>query len=315
MFVCRIPTGGKDLSWQHPHFQRNDTSQLCLIKRTALKGGWPKRKKLVKIAQGGPIQAEDDTAPRQPFSCTSMTGIAGLGYTGPTNLQALSAAPKLPDMNNFLVGRVDSSSYAPHDLLTNTYRESLGTSFNNSNQARDLDYSVVSSEESIRQSHHCRAFPNKSFPRDTPVDGFTFNSPISKDDIVPFQAPSPVVSKCSNSPIFQDDIAPFQDPAPVVTKCSVTNPTKKATAYAGMINNEGFGIGDDRYVLSSLQENSSFLSDSDEEFDHELQSLFPKVENAKQANMTVDSNEQERSGADVSDIDFKAFMLKYFPSS
>ena len=282
MLFHRTSTGSKDLAWQHPHFQRNDASRLTLIKRTAVKGSMSNRTKVAKVDQNGHIQGEENAAPSQSIPCTSMASIADFRCTGSSNL-------RIHDTAKFCPGFVDVSPYMP--------------------QTSALDYSVISSEEHTDQSNQYQDTRNKSYPRYAHYNGLIFDSPILQDD-VPYQVPLLVTSKCSNngftfdSPILQDD-APYQVPSLVTSKCSNNDHNSpKETAL---------GQDDDCYVIGERQKYSSCLSDDD--VDHELESLFPKVKNEKQENKIVNSTKQEKRVADVSDIDFDAFISKYFPSS
>ena len=244
------------------------------------------KRKLNKIVQDGHIsQAEQSTALGQPIPFASTVDITNSRYIEPSKSQALAAAPNLPNM--FLLGQIDSS-HRPLDLIATTYQESLRTSAKNSIQTRDLEYSVISLEERTVQSNQRQAFSNNSFARDDPNVGFTFDSPIFQDYL----------------------LVPTQAPPLVASKYSKVNPIEQTAASSCMIINEDFGLGDDHYVVSAFGADDG--SDiTDEEFEHEVEGLLI---NAEQATEVSKSNKVEKSDADVSDIDFNAFMSKYFPS-
>ena len=257
LFFHRIVTDSKKTNeWQHPYFLRNDAAQLCLIKRTAVKIR-KSRKNPAPTDQIEKNRDDENTVPKHPFYSTSMGGLAGLGSTEHTNLQAFMVKP-IPDMNIFPLGYANSSWYMPFDPVATTfYPESIRNFFKN-------DSSVVSLQEHTTQYN----------------GGFTFDSPALRENA--------------------SDEAPCQG-----LKHTTTSLMEDTTDNTCMIS-EGFGLGDDHYVVSELEEDSSHLSTG--KFNSE-------IENDKQVTEISDINEHVKSDEDVSDIDFDAFMLKYFPSS
>ena len=232
------------------------------------------RKNLAPTDQIGQNRDDENTVPKHPFSSTLMDGFAGLGSTGHTNLQAFTVKP-IHDMNIFRLGYANSSSYVPLDSFsTMMYQESPKTFFKN-------DYPVVSLQEHMPQSNQYQAFQNKGFPSYSPNYGFAFDSPAFREN--------------------SSDEAPRQALKHAIA--SLSEDTADNT-YLYMIS-EGFGLGDDHYVVSELEEDSSHLSTG--KFNSE-------IENEKQVTEISDINEHVKNDKDVSDIDFDAFMLKYFPS-
>lgn len=204
-----------------------------------------------------------------------MTDIGDLRSIGSSNPNAEATRPNAVDL--FQMGHVDSC-YRPPDLIATTYQDSLKT---------DLDYSVVSLEECTAKCNNHEAFSNISFANDCDV-GFPFDSPV-----------------------FQDDLPlPLQKHSMVAFNNSMTTPAIHPTAKLCMIH-EDLGIGRDDYVVSKLETDVSELSD--EKFEHKFEDSMPKIESAKQVIKTTNSkNTQEKN--DVSEIDFNAFLSKYFPS-
>ena len=82
LFAHRNFNNGKNIEWQHPHFLRNDATQLRLIKRTAVKKFFKRSeiKNLAPINQIEQKRGDENTKPKHPFSSTSMVGLAGFGF-------------------------------------------------------------------------------------------------------------------------------------------------------------------------------------------------------------------------------------------
>ena len=270
LFVHRVPEGSeKIMEWQHPHFLRNDPARLSLIKRTAI------RSKELKNNFGpiGPIGHNQGDESSVPVHC----GMTGLGSNGHLNLNAFTVKP-IPDMNTFQLGYIDSSSYMmPLDhVAISMYQESLRPFFKN-------NYYALSVQEHMTQYSQCQAFQNKSFPGCPPNGGFTFDSPVFREN------------------------APDKAPCLKASEHTITSPLNKTT-YDACLMSESFGLGDDHYVLSELEEDNAYPST--ENFSSKVERCFTAAENTEQVIETNDINEHEKNSEDVSDIDFDAFMLE-----